>query len=47
MNNSFFGRDREMKFLLKSLTDFESSNTSFLLVEGPAGIGKTTLSRFY
>lgn len=43
MNNSFFGRDREMEFLLKSLTDFESSNTSFLLVEGPAGIGKTTL----
>ena len=43
MDNNFFGRDREMEFLLKSMTDFESSDTSLLLVEGPAGIGKTTL----
>lgn len=43
MDNYFIGRDREMKFLLKSMADFESSDTSLLLVEGPAGIGKTTL----
>jgi signal transduction histidine kinase/predicted ATPase len=43
MDNNFYGRDREMEFLLKSIADFESSDTSLLLVEGSAGIGKTTL----
>ncbi len=43
MGNNFIGRDEEMVFLLKSMTDFKSSDTSLLLVEGQAGIGKTTL----
>ena len=43
MNNSFLGREQEMEFLLKSMANFKSSNTSLLLVEGLPGIGKTTL----
>ena len=43
MDNYFIGREEEMDFILKSITDFESSDTSLLLVEGSAGIGKTTL----
>ena len=43
MDNSFIGREEEIVFLLKSMADFESSDTSLLLVEGQAGIGKTTL----
>ncbi|WP_423128588.1 AAA family ATPase [Gaoshiqia sp. Z1-71] len=39
----FFGREQEIDFLLKSMAGFERSGTSFLLVEGPAGIGKTSL----
>ena len=43
MGNSFIGRDEEIVFLLKLMADFESSDTSLLLVEGQPGIGKTTL----
>ena len=43
LDNSFIGREEEIVFLLKSMADFESSDTSLLLVEGQAGIGKTTL----
>lgn len=42
-DNDFIGREKEMEFLLKSLADFKSSDTSLLLVEGAAGIGKTSL----
>jgi len=43
IDNYFIGHEKEMEFLLKSLADFESSDTSLLLVKGSAGIGKTTL----
>ena len=43
MDSYFIGRELEMEFLLKSMADFEGSDTSLLLVEGQAGIGKTTL----
>ena len=43
MDNYFIGRNEEIEFLLKSMADFENSDTSLLLVEGHAGIGKTTL----
>lgn len=43
MDNYFIGREKETEFLLKSMADFKSSDTSLLLVEGSAGIGKTTL----
>lgn len=42
-DTNFIGREKEKEFLLKSIADFESSDTSLLLVEGSAGIGKTTL----
>jgi len=41
----FFGREQETEYLSTLLTGFERSITSLLLVEGPAGIGKTSLIR--
>lgn len=45
MDNNFLGREQETEFLLKALAGFESPATSLLWVEGPPGIGKTTLIR--
>lgn len=42
-DNYFFGREQETEYLSNLLTDFERSDTSFVLLEGPPGIGKTTL----
>ncbi len=43
MDHYFIGREEELVFLLKSMAEFKNSDTSLLLVEGQAGIGKTTL----
>jgi predicted ATPase len=45
ISDQFIGREEEIVFLLKSISDFENSDTSLILVEGQAGIGKTTLIR--
>ena len=45
IDNYVIGREEEIVFLLKSIAGFENSDTSLLLVEGQAGIGKTTLIR--
>lgn len=41
----FFGREEESGYLTKLFAGFEGSDTSFVLVEGPPGIGKTSLVR--
>jgi signal transduction histidine kinase/predicted ATPase len=40
---SFVGRDNEISALLNYINDDKSSRTSLLLIEGPAGVGKTSL----
>ncbi len=41
----FIGREEETEYLSRLLADFERFDTSFLLVEGAQGIGKTSLVR--
>ncbi|MFO7669738.1 MAG: AAA family ATPase [Bacteroidales bacterium] len=43
MDHYFIGREEELVFLLNSMAEFKNSDTSLLLIEGQAGIGKTTL----
>ena len=39
------GRNRELQLILDCLNQFDSTGTSLVLIEGPAGVGKTTLIR--
>lgn len=43
INDRFCGREEELKVLSGEISNFSNSETSLLLIEGPAGIGKTSL----
>lgn len=44
-SEQIFGRNKELKLISETLSKSDNSGTSLIVVNGPAGIGKTTLIR--